>query len=155
MKIKDKVKHIFSGSMDQEDSDTPDKSTTLPKEVQVPKMQIQAQKLDVDPHSDPFYHYEKDALSESLVDGIFEKLLGDDWIEEELKSYSSPEYTLASKQESDYYWLVDYTTKMISPVKAGVDVTPLQALDEDKYVCQIGASHYIVSGSIITQVGFN
>ena len=92
----------------------------------------------------------------SLNFNLFEDLLGEMWVEKELQEYGTPDvYLLKKPEHGEYHWLVEYRTKMLSPVRHSSEVIPILSLGDDKFVCWVGKSQYIVSASLMSYVGEN
>tara|TARA_Y100001970_G_C13869730_1_gene668401 strand:- start:121 stop:582 length:462 start_codon:yes stop_codon:yes gene_type:complete len=153
MKIKDSVKNYLSGSTDNFEEKV-EVSSVQPSNNEEVVDQIKVDTLKEYPCHEPSSSnaHEQEA---SLFESIFTSLVSDEWVEEGLQNYTSPTYRLTAPDSGGHHWLVDYTTKMMTPVNPSLEVVPLQALEEELFLCQIGDAHYIVTGSIIQHVGYN
>ncbi len=153
MKMKDSIKKHLSGSSDNFE----EKAEVSP--IQAPAVKETVDQIKTAPLEKYTYHESSSSNAQDqeslLFESIFNSLATDEWVEEGLQNYSSPTYRLTVPSSGGHHWLVDYTTKMISPVNPSLEVVPLQVLDEELFLCQIGDAHYIVTGSIIQHVGYN
>ena len=151
--MKDSIKKHLSGSADNFE----EKAEVSP--IQAPAVKETVGQIKTVPLEKYTYHESSSSNAQDqeslLFESIFNSLVTDEWVEEGLQNYSSPTYRLTAPSSGGHHWLVDYTTKMISPVNPSLEVVPLQVLDEELFLCQIGDAHYIVTGSIIQHVGYN
>ena len=158
MKMKDSIKKYLSGSNDsfvkKNESESSSGSHSSSTVVESKDIQEEVKVLEKQDYSKPIGNNAQDQEA-ALFESIFSALATDEWVEEGLQSYTSPTYRLSEPKSGNHHWLVDYTTKMMTPVKPELDVVPLQDLDNDTFLCQIGDAHYIVTGSIIQHVGYN
>ena len=143
MKIKEKIDSFLSGSESQEISGNTLKSKE--EDVSKEKKVIVEKELP-----------QVDEVVDDNPGSIFEAILSEGWLEKELEEYGSPDpYTLIKPKYSDYHWLIDYRTKMISPVRYSSEVIPTVALDDDTFVCWVGSAQYIIASSLLKETGEN
>ena len=90
--------------------------------------------------------------NEDIVNGLVGQLLDAAWLEEELANMNSPTYTLSRKKSS--YWFMNTQTKMLSHIKCGIELTPVEWGDKES-VCMIGHSLYKVPNEFLLCTGWN
>ena len=94
-----------------------------------------------------------ESIDVTVTEGMLETILGSQWVEEELKNSVAPSYML-SKDEA-HYWIVNITVKSLQKMPAGIEIIPIGEEGEDKMLCMIGTSAYIVPNEFISYVGWN
>lgn len=141
MKIKEKIDNFLSGSAPEEEMiETPEVKEHKDTPTEPPASSLDKQLFE-------------DALTQS---NLFEDLLDEMWVEKELQEYGAPDvYYLKKPKEGEYHWLVEYRTKMLSPVRYASEVVPLLSLGDDKFVCWVGKAQYIISASLMEYAGEN
>ncbi len=144
MKIKEKISNFLSGSVEEASAEVPE----VPEPPEVQEVQLESLVENFD-------KLVEEAMSSNETNA-FEELLGEMWLDKELQEYGTPDvYMLKKPDHGEYHWLVEYKTKMITPVKPSSEVIPVISLGDDKFVCWVGKTQYVVSASIMTYVGDN
>lgn len=140
--MKEKISNFLSGSIEEEPATT----------VEVEEYN---DKLELETLTENFDKLVEGEMNQSTAN-LFEDLLGEMWVEKELQEYGTPDvYLLKKPEHGEYHWLVEYRTKMLSPVRHSSEVIPILSLGDDKFVCWVGKSQYIVSASLMSYVGEN
>ena len=87
------------------------------------------------------------------TDQMIETILGSQWVEEELKNAAAPYYMLSKKE--NYHWLLDMNLRTFVKVPSGIEVIPIDAEGDNKMLCMIGHSAFLVPNELINCVGWN
>ena len=86
-------------------------------------------------------------------DALLEMLMNTEWMEDELKNSATPYYTLS--KEDSHYWLLNMSIKTLMKIPAGTEVIPVDSDSNDKTLCMIGHSLYLIPNNIISCIGWN
>ena len=87
------------------------------------------------------------------VDDIMEQILNLSFFEDSLTQTCTPGYILNCP--GDTTWLYSLTRNTYMPVKARIEVIPVEKLDEENFYCVIGSDTYKVPADMIKSIGWN
>ena len=89
---------------------------------------------------------------DELVNSFINQILDNTWIEEELKSTTTPSYYLSKEKKS--YWLLNTTIKSLVNIKGGVELIPVE-IGENSSICMIGYSMFSIPNELMIYAGWN
>ena len=92
-------------------------------------------------------------IDSEQVDLIMKKIFDSEFIETQLASTCTPYYCI--KSNSDSIWLYSFAKKTYLPVKANLQIIPVEEIDDENTCCMIGNDTYSVPNNIIHCLGWN
>jgi hypothetical protein len=92
------------------------------------------------------------SINEELVNNFMNQIMDAAWVEEDLKKTVAPSYFL--KKSDKEYWLMNTQLKILTPIKGGVELIPIEE-GTDSTTCMIGFSTYLIPNKLIECPGWN